>query len=84
MTKPLAHDDKGVQSVDRVLDMIEVLAEEQKGLGVTELANRVGLHKSTAHRLLADVYKRQANACIQKYQNKKLAGRILIVSQLPS
>lgn len=58
MTKPLAHDDKGVQSVDRVLDMIEVLAEEQKGLGVTELANRVGLHKSTAHRLLATLARR--------------------------
>ena len=58
MTKPSTHDDKGVQSVDRVLDMIEVLAEEQEGLGVTELANRVGLHKSTAHRLLATLTRR--------------------------
>lgn len=52
------HDDKGVQSVDRVLDMIEVLAEEQEGLGVTELAARVGLHKSTAHRLLSTLARR--------------------------
>lgn len=58
MNKPSTHDDKGVQSVDRVLDMIEVLAEEQKGLGVTELANRVGLHKSTAHRLLSTLARR--------------------------
>lgn len=45
--------DGGVQSVDRVLDIIEVLSTEHDGIGVTAIANRVGLHKSTAHRLLA-------------------------------
>jgi DNA-binding IclR family transcriptional regulator len=44
---------KGVQSIDRVLDIIEALSTEQRGLGVTELAQRVGLHKSTVHRLLS-------------------------------
>ena len=58
MSKTQAHDDKGVQSVDRVLDMIEALAEEQEGLGITELAGRVGLHKSTAHRLISTLAKR--------------------------
>lgn len=51
-------EDKGVQSIDRVLDIIEALSEERDGLGVTELANRVNLHKSTAHRLLATLVRR--------------------------
>ena len=45
--------DNSVQSIDRALDIIEVLSENQEGLGVTEIADRVGLHKSTAHRILA-------------------------------
>jgi DNA-binding IclR family transcriptional regulator len=49
----LEKDDKGVQSIDRVLDIIEALSTEQGGLGVTELSKRIGLHKSTAHRLLS-------------------------------
>jgi len=41
-----------VQSIDRAFDILEVLAVEKNGLGVTEIGNRVGLHKSTVHRLL--------------------------------
>ena len=44
--------DRSVQSVERVLDIIEVLSTEHDGIGVTAIANRVGLHKSTVHRLL--------------------------------
>jgi len=47
----LTEKDSGVQSINRVLDIIEVLCTEQEGLGVTEIAKRVNLHKSTAHRL---------------------------------
>ncbi len=47
-----------VQSVDRVLDIIEVLSTEQDGLGVTTIAKKVGLHKSTAHRLLTTLANR--------------------------
>lgn len=50
--------DKGVQSIDRTLDIIEVLAEERTGLGLTEVAKRVDLHKSTAHRLLSTLARR--------------------------
>ncbi|MDR1571626.1 MAG: helix-turn-helix domain-containing protein, partial [Clostridiales Family XIII bacterium] len=46
-------DDKNVQSIDRVLDIVEALSTEQSGLGVTELSKRIGLHKSTTHRLLS-------------------------------
>ena len=42
-----------VQSIDRALSIIETLAGEKEGLGVTEISARVGLHKSTVHRLLS-------------------------------
>ena len=33
-----------VQSIDRALSIIETLAGEKEGLGVTEISTRVGLH----------------------------------------
>lgn len=44
---------RGVQSVDRALDILEVLAGRAGTLGVTEIAREVGLAQGTAHRLLA-------------------------------
>lgn len=44
---------ENVQSVERALDIIEVLAVEPEGLGVTEIAGRIHLHKSTVHRLIS-------------------------------
>ncbi|OSC37029.1 IclR family transcriptional regulator [Mycobacterium decipiens] len=40
-----------VQSVDRALTVLELLAEMGKG-GVTEIADELGVHKSTASRLI--------------------------------
>ena len=37
--------DNNVQSIERALDIIEVLADYQDGLGVTEIAARIGLNK---------------------------------------
>jgi IclR family KDG regulon transcriptional repressor len=42
-----------VQSVERAATIIEELAKEYDGLGVTELSNRIDLHKSTVYRLLS-------------------------------
>ncbi|AZO93761.1 IclR family transcriptional regulator [Halocella sp. SP3-1] len=42
-----------VQSLDRALDVIEKLVESNKSMGVTELSDSLGLHKSTVYRLLA-------------------------------
>src|SRR5690606_16554889 len=42
-----------VQSLDRALDIIEELAGSGESLKVTELSERLALHKSTVHRLLA-------------------------------
>ncbi|TVQ40096.1 MAG: IclR family transcriptional regulator [Spirochaetaceae bacterium] len=41
-----------VQSLDRALDILELLAVRPNGLGVTDVATGLGLHKSTAGRLL--------------------------------
>ncbi|MDO4544566.1 MAG: IclR family transcriptional regulator [Bacillota bacterium] len=51
-------DDKSVQSIERALDIIEAVAVEQEGLSLTEIAVKVGLHKSTAHRIIATLTKR--------------------------
>ncbi|MFP4016500.1 MAG: IclR family transcriptional regulator [Halanaerobiaceae bacterium] len=45
--------DQLVQSLDRALNIIEELVETDKTIGVTELSNMLGIHKSTVHRLLA-------------------------------
>ncbi len=41
-----------VQSVERTLAIVEVLSEYDEGLGLTEISEKVDLHKSTVHRLL--------------------------------
>jgi IclR family KDG regulon transcriptional repressor len=41
-----------VQSVDRTLTILEVLSDYEEGLGITEISEKVELHKSTVHRLL--------------------------------
>ncbi len=44
-----------VQSVNRALDILEILKDEPQGVGVTELSNQVGVSKSTIHRLLTSL-----------------------------
>ena len=51
--RPTEERPRGVQSVDRALDILEVLAAHPGTLGVTEVAREVGLAQGTAHRLLA-------------------------------
>lgn len=44
--------EKYVQTLERSLDILEVLAHTEEPLGVTEIGNRISLHKSTVHRIL--------------------------------
>jgi DNA-binding IclR family transcriptional regulator len=44
-----------VQSVDRAVAILNALRVKQDYLGVTELSNQLGLHKSTVHRLLVSL-----------------------------
>jgi DNA-binding IclR family transcriptional regulator len=42
-----------VQSLDRAFDIIDLLAHEQHGLKLTDIANELDLHKSTVYRLIS-------------------------------
>lgn len=42
-----------VQSVERTFTLIELLSRRPKGMQLAEISRETGLHKSTAHRLLA-------------------------------
>jgi DNA-binding IclR family transcriptional regulator len=51
-------DGNAVRSVDRAASLLLALGDSQGEAGVTELARRLGLHKSTASRLLATLQRR--------------------------
>jgi IclR family transcriptional regulator, acetate operon repressor len=51
--------DGGVQSVDRALQIMETLAEDDEGYRLTDLAIRTGLSPSTVHRLLTTLESRR-------------------------
>ena len=51
--------DGGVQSVDRALQIMETLAEDDEGYRLTDLAIRTGLSPSTVHRLLTTLENRR-------------------------
>jgi len=56
--EPTGRDDAGpVQSVDRAVAILEILARDGEA-GVTEVARELGVHKSTASRLLAALDRR--------------------------
>jgi len=60
----------GVQSVDRAVNVLEILAREGSA-GVSEVAAEIGVHKSTAFRLLAALEERdlvEQNSERGKYQ----------------
>ena len=48
----------GVQSVDRALAVLEILARVGQA-GVTDIAEEMGIHKSTASRLLGSLVSRE-------------------------
>ncbi|RIV20218.1 IclR family transcriptional regulator [Alicyclobacillaceae bacterium I2511] len=51
-------DDYTVKSVEKACLLLEVLGSHPEGLAVTDLAARVGMYKSTVHRLLTTLMKR--------------------------
>lgn len=58
LQRKVRHDGSVVRSVDRAVALLLALGETQGEAGVTELSRRLGLHKSTASRLLATLQRR--------------------------
>ena len=50
--------DYGVQSIERALDIIEAVAANKNSAVLTKIAEKVGLHKSTAYRIISTLLKR--------------------------
>lgn len=50
--------EKGVQVIDRALDILELLSMERDGLGVTEIGIRLSINKSTVHRIVTALAER--------------------------
>jgi predicted transcriptional regulator len=50
--------DNAIQSINRALDILEVLATQMDGLGVTAIVSKTELSKSTAHRIAAKLVER--------------------------
>ena len=48
----------GVQSIERALDIIEAVAANKNSSVLTEIAEKVGLHKSTAYRIISTLMHR--------------------------
>lgn len=45
-------------AVDKALDLIEIVAGSERPLRLSEIADAAGLHRATAHRVLADLVRR--------------------------
>ena len=44
-----------IQAIERAVTLLNAFSADEPELGVTELASRVGLHKSTVHRFLVNL-----------------------------
>ncbi len=49
----MAGDNELINSIDRALDVLLLLQQEGKEMGVTQIGSALGIYKSTAHRTLA-------------------------------
>jgi DNA-binding IclR family transcriptional regulator len=68
MTDNINNSSASITLVDRVADILEILADEE--LGISEMSRRLGLGKSTVHRLVTKLVSRgyiQQNPANQKY-----------------
>lgn len=60
-----------IQSVDRALLILDLLQEKPEGMGVTELANKMDVAKSTVHRMLTSLQKKKY---VMKMSDKYMLG----------
>lgn len=78
--KPRA-DGGGVQSVERALSLLELLAQSGGGTSLTDLSARAGLNISTCHHLLATLMKAGYVAQVPGRRTYALGARVLHLGQ---
>src|SRR5215813_5285765 len=81
---PMTNDkpDGGVRSVQATLDILETLAQAEGEMGVTEIANRLGLTKATVFRHLTTLVERgylAQNGATSRYH---LGPRLYLLGRL--
>lgn len=74
-------DGGGVQSVERALSLLELLAQSGGGTSLTDLSGRAGLNISTCHHLLATLAKAGYVAQIPGRRTYALGARVLHLGQ---
>lgn len=70
-------DDYTVKSVDKACYLLEIVSEYPDGIAITELANEVGMYKSTVHRLLGTLMNREYIEQDAKTGKYKLGYKLL-------
>lgn len=71
----------GVQSVDRAIGLLELLAQSGGGTSLTDLSARAGLNISTCHHLLATLMKAGYVAQVPGRRTYVLGARVLHLGQ---
>jgi DNA-binding IclR family transcriptional regulator len=66
-----------IRSVDKVVDILELLGRESRGLPITELAGRLQLNVSTAHHLLATLKARGLVAQDDRTKVYRIGSRLV-------
>jgi len=70
-----------VQSVDRALEIIDILEDEPQGLGVTPLSKKMGVSKSTIYRLLSSLLNKEYVRQNEETQKYHLGLRLMQLGQ---
>ncbi|PWI58093.1 IclR family transcriptional regulator [Sulfoacidibacillus thermotolerans] len=78
--KDQSNDRNTVRAVERALDILLCFGND-RDLGLTEIASRVSLHKSTVHRLLASL---EAKGFVQRHQQSERYRLGWVVLELAS
>jgi len=74
--------EQSVQTLDRTIDIIELLATSPQGMGVTEIGAKVNLHKSTVHRLINVLARRGYVEKDPKQGTYKIGFKFIEISSL--
>ncbi|MGH2616290.1 MAG: IclR family transcriptional regulator, partial [Thermomicrobiales bacterium] len=66
-----------IRSVDKAIDILELLGRESHGLAISDLAGRLGLNVSTAHHLLATLKARGLVAQDERTKIYRIGSRLI-------